>query len=214
MNQTDFASLLSSRLCHDLISPVGALSSGLELLQDEQDPDMRAQCLDLLSVSANQIVNRLKFFRIAFGAGAGLSDGIDVREIRAALEGWFHAGKVQIEWMFGVDMLSKTAAKLLLNIAMLAGEALLRGGTLKVAAERDQGALELAVRAEGLRLRLNEDAQRLLTNALSSQAIEPRVAPALLVRLLSDEIGAQLSVAEPEAGVLVIAVRLPASPQV
>ena len=87
MNSVDIASLLCSRLCHDLMSPVGALSNGIELLEDESDPGMRDKCLELLSESARATANKLKFFRLAFGAGGGFGDEIDTREARTAVEG-------------------------------------------------------------------------------------------------------------------------------
>src|ERR671921_276299 len=68
MKSHEFASLLCSRLCHDLLSPVGALNNGIELLADEHDPEMRARCLDLLGESARASANKLKFFRLDFGA--------------------------------------------------------------------------------------------------------------------------------------------------
>ena len=67
MNAIELASLMCSRLCHDLMSPVGALNNGIELLVDEQDPEMREKCLELLAESAKASANKLKFFRLAFG---------------------------------------------------------------------------------------------------------------------------------------------------
>ncbi|TXG82890.1 MAG: histidine phosphotransferase [Sphingomonadales bacterium] len=209
MQVTDFASILCSRLCHDLVSPAGALSTGLELLQDEPDDAMREQCLDLLGSSARQITNRLKFFRMAFGAGAGLADSVDVRELQAALNGWFDADKVQVHWMMETDLLPKTAAKLLLNLALLAGESLLRGGVLHVAAQRGETTLELAIRAEGPRLRFHEDVHAVLTRDPSAMAVEPRTAPAFLVRMLSHDAGATLAADSATDGVLVIGLALP-----
>src|ERR671928_799991 len=91
MDSLDFAALLCSRLCHDLMSPVGALNNGLELLADEQDPEMREKCLELLAESAHATANKLKFFRLAFGAGGGFGDEIDTREAHASLDGLFGA---------------------------------------------------------------------------------------------------------------------------
>jgi hypothetical protein len=70
MNAIDLASLLCSRLCHDLLSPVGALNNGIELLADEDDPEMRERCLELLAESARASANKLKFFRLALGPAA------------------------------------------------------------------------------------------------------------------------------------------------
>src|SRR4030095_7146923 len=93
MNAIDLASLLCSRLCHDLLSPVGALNNGLELMADEQDPEMRERCLELLNESARASANKLKFFRLAFGAAGGFGENIDTREARAALDGLFGADR-------------------------------------------------------------------------------------------------------------------------
>src|ERR1700750_82578 len=96
----EFASLLCSRLCHDLLSPVGALNNGLELLADEHDPEMRQRCLDLLNESARTSANKLKFFRLACGAAGGFGDKVDTRKPRAAIEGLFgEGGKVAIGWL-------------------------------------------------------------------------------------------------------------------
>ena len=70
-DRVDFASMMASRLCHDLLSPVGAFANGLELLADEKDPEMRARVLDLLEQSARTSAAKLKFFRLAFGSAGG-----------------------------------------------------------------------------------------------------------------------------------------------
>src|SRR3982751_5458427 len=149
MTSVDFASLLCSRLCHDLLSPVGALNNGLELMADEQDPEMRERCLELLNESARASANKLKFFRLAFGAAGGFGDVIDAREARWALEGLFGADKrVELGWMVADDELAKGAVKLLLNLALIAGDSLVRGGRLDVGAEGSGAGLELVIRAE------------------------------------------------------------------
>ena len=100
--------------------------------------------------------NKLKFFRLAFGAGGGFGDEIDTREAKAALEGLYGADKrIELGWMVADDKLSKGAVKLLLNLAMIAGDALVRGGRLDVGAERRDGALEMVIRAEGPRILLD-----------------------------------------------------------
>ena len=97
MKSHEFASLLCSRLCHDLLSPVGALNNGIELLADEHDPEMRARCMDLLGESARASANKLKFFRLAFGAAGGFGDEVDTREARVAIEGLFGGdGRIQL----------------------------------------------------------------------------------------------------------------------
>ncbi len=119
ISPTDFASLLCSRLCHDLLSPVGALNNGLELLADEHDPEMRARCLELLNESAKASANKLKFFRLAFGAAGGFGETVDTREAQAAIEGLFGENhRVNVGWMVEDPVLPKQAIKVLMNLAL------------------------------------------------------------------------------------------------
>jgi histidine phosphotransferase ChpT len=211
MSNIDFASLLCSRLCHDLVSPIGALTNGVELLADETDPAMRAQCMDLLADSARQSANRLKFFRLAFGAGGGYGMEVDVREIKAAIEGLFSPDKVKLEWLVPAATLPKSAVKLLLNLALLAGESLLRGGTLSLAAESAGGQIEIGVKADGPRTLLSEDLRLALQGQLPAAQIDARAAPAALVAELVRSNNGQLQLAPAEAGApVVIAVRISA----
>lgn len=208
MNSADFASLLCSRLCHDLVSPVGSLYNGVELLADETDPDMRARCLELLADSARQTANKLKFFRLAFGAAGGFGDNVDTREAQAALEGLFGSDKrTQVEWQVAGHSLPKGAVKMLLNLAMIAGDALLRGGTLLVASEVHGGATEVVVRAEGPRVLLDEQLRSALTGGVTLEELTPRAASAYLVHMLAEEAGVSVNIME-EEGVLVFGVTL------
>ncbi|HZF42829.1 MAG TPA: histidine phosphotransferase family protein [Sphingomonadaceae bacterium] len=202
MKSVEFASLLCSRLCHDLLSPVGALNNGIELLADEQDPEMRARCLALLSESARASANKLKFFRLAFGAAGGFGEDVDTREARAAIEGLFnHDGRIELGWMVDDGSLNKTAIKVLLNLSLIAGDALVRGGRLDVGAERGSGVVEVVVRAEGPRIVLDAELKRALAGELGDEAVAPRAAAAWLVHSLVTETGGDVQVAE-DAGVL------------
>ena len=211
MNAIDLASLLCSRLCHDLLSPVGALNNGLELMADEQDPEMRERCLELLSESAKASANKLKFFRLAFGAGGGFGDRIDTREARAALEGLFGTDRrIELGWMVEDDELSKGAVKLLLNLALIAGDALVRGGRLDVGAEHGREELELVIRAEGPRILLDPTLRETILRGSADGGVEPRAAGAWLAHSLAAEAGSQIRLSDPADEVLMIGVTLPA----
>ena len=211
MNAVDLASLLCSRLCHDLLSPVGALNNGLELMADEQDPEMRERCLELLNESARASASKLKFFRLAFGAAGGFGDTIDTREAKAALEGLFGADRrVELGWMVEDDGLSKGAVKLLLNLALIAGDALVRGGRLDVGAERGEGGLELVIRAEGTRILLDPTLRETLIKGSSGGAVEPRAAGAWLAHELASQAAGEIRLSDPADEVLLIGVTLPA----
>lgn len=211
MKSHEFASLLCSRLCHDLLSPVGALNNGLELLADEQDPDMRARCLDLLAESARVSADKLKFFRLAFGAAGGFGDEVDTGDARTAVTGLFGSdGKIAIEWLVEESRMSKSAMKVLLNLALLGGDALVRGGTLAVGAEKHDGGIDIVVRAEGPRIVIDPELTKALTGAADEAAIAPRAAAAWLVHCLVSEGGGQVQVAGGDEGVLIFGASLPA----
>ena len=209
MSDVDFASLLCSRLCHDLVGPVGSIYNGVELLADEDDPDMRRRCLELLADSAKQTANKLKFFRLAFGAAGGFGAQIDTREAQTALEGLFSDRRIAIDWLVDAAALPKNAMKILLNLAMTAGDALLRGGRLNVAAEQRGDIIELAVRAEGQRVLLDPELRAALEGRTMFGDLNPRAAAAFLVHTLVEAAGAKLMVSEQD-GVLVFGVALAA----
>jgi histidine phosphotransferase ChpT len=109
-SQLDLAALLCSRLCHDLLSPVGAISNGLELLADERDPEMRARCMDLLEQSATASANKLKFFRLAFGAAGGFGDLVPTDEPKALISALVAANeRLTLEWAVAEPKLAKPA---------------------------------------------------------------------------------------------------------
>ncbi|MDB5692821.1 MAG: histidine phosphotransferase [Alphaproteobacteria bacterium] len=210
MKSHEFASLLCSRLCHDLLSPVGALNNGIELLTDEHDPEMRARCLDLLGESARASANKLKFFRLAFGAAGGFAEEVDTREARVAIEGLFGGdGRIVLGWMVDMPTMGKSALKVLLNLVLIAGDALVRGGRLDVGAERHGDGLDIVARAEGPRIVLDAELKRALAGDASEDAIAPRAAAAWLVHCLVDEAGGEVQISDQEEGVLLLGAALP-----
>ncbi len=211
MKSHEFASLLCSRLCHDLLSPVGALNNGIELLSDEHDPEMRARCLDLLGDSARASANKLKFFRLAFGAAGGFADEVDTREARGAIEGLFGGdGRIQLGWMVDEATMSKSALKILLNLVLIAGDSLVRGGRLDVGAEKHGAGLDIVIRAEGPRIVLDPELKKVLLGESEEESIAPRAAAAWLVHSLVSEGGGEVQVADQEEGALLLGTSIPA----
>lgn len=199
----DFASLLCSRLCHDLLSPVGALNNGLELLADETDPAMRERVLELLTASATASASKLKFFRLAFGAAGGFGETVDTREARLAVEGLFADNrKLELGWMVDEGALPKPVIKVLLNLALIAGDALVRGGKLDIGVEQNNAQIEIVLRGEGPRVILDEELRIALTGAAPDATITPRAAAAYLAHELVRQGGGAIRVDEPEDGVL------------
>ena len=165
---------------------------------------MREKCLELLADSARATANKLKFFRLAFGAGGGFGEEIDTTEARTSLEGLFKAeGKIELGWVVEDEKLPKGAIRLLLNLALLAGDALVRGGHLDVGAERLDGRIELAVRAEGPRILLDPVLRETLATG-GGATVEPRAAGAWLAHSLAAEGGGALKLSDPASDVLMI----------
>jgi len=211
MKSHEFASLLCSRLCHDLLSPVGALNNGIELLADEHDPEMRARCLDLLAESARASANKLKFFRLAFGAAGGFADEVDTREARAAIEGLFGGdGRIRLGWMVDEPTISKAALKVLLNLVLIAGDALVRGGSLDIGAEKHDSGLDIVVRAEGPRIVLDPELKKVLIGQTHEDEVAPRAAAAWLVHSLVQEGQGAIQVSDEQEGMLLVGASLPA----
>jgi histidine phosphotransferase ChpT len=202
ISPVDYASLLCSRLCHDLLSPVGALNNGLELLADETDPAMRARCMELLGESARTSANKLKFFRLAFGAAGAFGDMVDPREAKAAIEGLLSdAKRTTLGWMVDAERLPKPAIKVLLNLVLIANEALVRGGTLDVGAEEQHGQTEIVIKIEGPRILLDPDLRAMLTDG--SEEVTARAAAAWLVHTLAADSGGKIQVVEASDTILI-----------
>lgn len=212
VSAADFAGLLCSRLCHDLLSPVGAMANGVELLADEQDETARAQVMELLAESARASASKLKFFRLAFGAAGGFGDVVDSRDVEAAARGLYgRERRIEFDWLVDTPTLGKAAVKALLNLIMLAGDALPRGGHLTAGAETHGAATELVVRAEGPRLTLDPALSEALAGRAPSDGLNPRVAGAWLVHLLAAEHGGHAQVMRSDDGVLLFGATLGAA---
>ena len=194
-DQVDLAALLCSRLCHDLLSPVGAMNNGLELLADETDPAMRARCIDLLNESAAAAANKLKFFRLAFGAAGGFGPTVDPTDARAVAQGLVEDARTKLVWDVPEGPLPKAAVKILLNMVLIAREALVRGGTLAVGAESRDGETEIVVRAEGPKLVLDAQVRAALEGGLDPAQIDSRTAAAHMVQTLAQRGGGMVPIA-------------------
>ncbi|MFN2098681.1 histidine phosphotransferase family protein [Altererythrobacter sp. MF3-039] len=196
-SQTELAALLCSRLCHDMLSPVGALNNGLELLADETDPEMRKNCMELLEQSAKTSADKLKFFRLAFGAAGGFGEMVPCEEPQALIDALASANqRLTINWALADPKLPKPAVKVLLNFAQIAIEALIRGGTLDIGAElrsdNGKGNSEIVVRASGPKIAFDEAIGRALEGSLGPGELNSRTAAAHMIAMLAEDAGGGL----------------------
>ena len=186
-DRVEFASLLASRLCHDLLSPIGAFANGLELLADERDPEMRARCFELLEQSAKTSANKLKFFRLAFGSAGGFGDLVPPGEARDAIAGIIGDTRpITLNWLIDDTPLPKPAVKIILNLGLLLVDALVRGGRLDIGCERRGDTIEIALHAEAERILLDKDVERILASGVVDGDMTSRTAPAVLVQAVAE----------------------------
>ncbi|HTQ12729.1 MAG TPA: histidine phosphotransferase family protein [Rhizomicrobium sp.] len=160
MTELDFAALLVSRVCHDLVSPVGAVVNGLEVLEDERDAAMRADALKLVASSADQAAARLQFARIAFGAAGSAGAELDLTEVGRTVMGLASGGKVTVDWQAAHVNWPKDWAKLLMNATLLASDSLPRGGMVTVETSQDASAPSFTIRASGPGARVLEEVDK------------------------------------------------------
>jgi len=200
LNDLDFAALLVSRVCHDLVSPVGAVVNGLEVLEDETDMAMRADALRLVAASAEQAAARLQFARIAFGAAGSAGAELDLAEVGRIMSGLLKGGKVELVWQAEAVNWPKDWAKLLMNAVLVGADSLPRGGKVYVETSRAGHAPKFTVRAAGTIARMTPEVERALTGepagVLDGRSIQP-----YLTHQLSKTIGAVLGTAAAEGEV-------------
>lgn len=198
MEEIKLAALLCSRLCHDLIGPIGAVSNGVELLYEENDPAVRDQALDLMAMSAGEATRRIEYYRVAFGAAAGRGADVEVNDMRRIAEALFERGRVRLEWpepSDAVKRLTIEGGKLALNLILLAAGALPRGGTVLVELQESEDSLAMVVSATGERAGLDEDILAALRPHAEGSQIEPHTAQPYLTARLVERLGGSVEVA-------------------
>ncbi len=191
MTEIEFAALMVSRVCHDLVGPLGAVVNGMEVLEDERDPAMRADAIKLVTMSADQALARIQFMRIAFGAAGSAGAELDLGEIGRLITGLLEGGKVQLTWNVPRLYWPKDWAKLLMNATLLAADCLPRGGVVTVETGADTQTPSFHIRAEGLNARVTED----VDHALRGEAlhVDARHVQPFLTHKLARTVDAKVS---------------------
>jgi histidine phosphotransferase ChpT len=190
----ELAALLCSRVCHDLISPVGAIVNGLEVLDDNPKPEDRDFALELIRKSARTASARLQFCRLAFGAAGSSGAQIDLGDAQTMARGHLEDGKSSITWNLPRLLLPKNRVKLLLNMLVIAQQTIPRGGTLTVDAIGQGETMGFRVTASGLNARLPQNIADLLSShqppAVDAHSVQP-----YYTRLLAQSCGLSVKLA-------------------
>lgn len=185
----DLAALLCSRVCHDVISPVGAIGNGLEVLDEDDSEEMREVAIELIRSSARSAANRLKFARMAFGFGGSLGAEIDLGEAEEVARGYIETERTKLVWTPPRRFMGKDRVKLLLTLLAVAGQAIPTGGTITAAAEGEG----VSVVATGARLRVPAGLEGLLAGA-PAEAVDAHAVVAFYAGLVARSIGLAASV--------------------
>jgi histidine phosphotransferase ChpT len=200
----ELAALLCSRVCHDLISPVGAIVNGLEVLDDNPKPEDRDFALDLIRKSAKTASARLQFCRLAFGAAGSAGAQIDLGDAQTMARGHIEDGKIAITWNLPRLLLAKNRVKLLLNMLVIAQQTVPRGGTLTVDPIGEGEAMSFRVTATGLNARLPQNIADMLSGGLPASVDAHAVQP-YYTRLLAESCGLKAQLASEGEAVVVSA---------
>jgi histidine phosphotransferase ChpT len=200
----ELAALLCSRVCHDLISPVGAIVNGLEVLDDNPKPDDREFALDLIRKSAKTASARLQFCRLAFGAAGSAGAQIDLGDAQAMARGHIEDGKTSIVWNLPHVLLPKNRVKLLLNMMVIAQQTIPRGGVLTVDATGEGETMGFRITATGLNARLPQNIADLLSPSHGASVDAHAVQP-YYTRLLAQACGLKVTLALEGEAVVVTA---------
>ena len=190
----DLAALLCSRVCHDLISPVGAIVNGIEVLEEEKDEATKEFALDLIKKSAATASAKLQFCRIAFGAAGSASAQIDLGDAEKIGRGFLEDDKTKIVWNLPRALLAKNLVKLLLNMLVIAGQAIPRGGKITVDPIGEGDNIGFKVSATGVNAKIHPVVPSLLTGELSGDNLDAHRIQPFYAGLLAKECSVKATV--------------------
>jgi len=201
----DLAALLCSRVCHDLISPVGAIVNGIEVLEEEKDESTKEFALDLIKRSAATASAKLQFCRIAFGAAGSAGAQIDTGDAEKVTRGFMEDDKTKIDWNLPRALLAKNRVKLLLNMLVIAGQAIPRGGKITVDPIGAGDNLGFKVSAAGTNAKIPPAVPPLLTGELGGETVDAHRIQPFYAGLLAKACGLKAAVAMDGEAVVVSA---------
>lgn len=192
MTELEFAAFLVSRVCHDLVGPVGAVVNGLEVLEEEHDASLRADALKIVANSADQALARLQFMRLAFGAAGSAGTMLNLSEVRSLICGLLGSARLRVEWNPAPLDWPKDWAKLIMNGAMIGADCLPRGGVLQIETPAEPGLHRFHILAQGTGARVAEETRRALSDGEVGDGYDARGIQPILARKLAKVLGVGL----------------------
>ncbi len=203
LDPLDLAALLCSKVCHDVISPVGAIVNGLELLEEERDAEMRNEALKLVQRSAKTASAKLQFCRLAFGAAGSAGASIDTGDAEQVARSLLADDRTKIEWNAARLLLPKNKVKLLLNMCMIAAAAIPRGGVIQVSITGDGETTALRVASTGSHVRLASSITSLLAGAPEGGTVDAHGIQAYYTGLVAQATNMSIGIESTPEGVTI-----------
>ncbi len=195
LESLDLAALLCSRVCHDLISPVGAIMNGLEVMEDDNDEATKTFALELIKKSIKTASARLQFCRIAFGAAGSAGAQIDMGDAENVARGFLEDDKTKLAWKLPRLLLPKNRVKLLLNMLVVTGQTIPRGGTLTVEPLGEGETMGFRITAAGLNARIQPAIPALLAGVPEGGTVDAHAIQPYYTGLLAKNCGLALTLA-------------------
>lgn len=207
LDALDLAALLCSRVCHDVINPVGAIVNGLEVLEDEDDPSMKAFAIDLIKKSSKNASARLQFARVAFGAAGSAGASIDLGDAEKVAHGFINDEKITLDWTAPRLLMPKNLVKLLLNLLVIATSTIPRGGVVRTLVTGESENPEFDIFATGNHSRVPPGLLGLLAGEPESGVLDSHHIQPYYAGLIARAAGMKVTVAAEENGVRIKATK-------
>jgi histidine phosphotransferase ChpT len=208
----DLAAMLCSRVCHDVISPVGAIINGLEVLEDESEESMREVALDLIKRSAGSASAKLQFCRLAFGAAGSVGASIDTGDAETVARALLETEKTALAWKATRQFMPKNKVKLLLNLSQIAASTIPRGGVVEVEATGEGDGISLRVASKGVNARLQAGFADLLSGQDGVAKVDAHSIQPYFAGLVARECGMAVTVEHGPEGFEFLATSVAAEP--
>jgi len=205
LSDLDLAALLCSKVCHDIISPVGAITNGLEVLDEDGGEDMREFAMDLIHKSARQASAKLQFARLAFGAAGSAGAEVDLADAEAVARGYMAGEKADIEWAAPRLLVPKNKVKLLLNLVLIAISAIPRGGNVNVVFEGDGEHPTMTLRSAGPHARIPTGVEDLLFGQSTDGSADAHSIQVVYAGMLARSAGMTVSVSKDGEDIVFVA---------
>jgi histidine phosphotransferase ChpT len=205
LESLDLAALLCSRVCHDLISPVGAIVNGLEVMEDDNDQETKDFALELIKKSVKTASARLQFCRLAFGAAGSAGAQIDLGDAEKVARGFMEDDKTKLTWNLPRLLLAKNRVKLLLNMLIIAGQTIPRGGVVTVDPIGSGDDLAFKVTTTGLNAKVPQAIPPLLAGGSHEGGVDAHAIQPYYTGLLARHCGLTIGIAPDGESVVITA---------